>query len=181
MITPRRILFWLHLLAGCIAGTIIFFLAITGTCLAYERQIIAWGDHGHQVSAGNGARQPIANLIANAETYSGSSATAIAIPNDPSAPVEITTGREPVHVLLLDPYSGTVIGESAPRLRAFFTQVTALHRWFGMQGPNRTIARTIKGVFTTAMFFWSAQESYFGYRANGPVSMYASHYFCGVT
>jgi hypothetical protein len=98
--------------------------------------------------------------MANAETYSGSSATAIAIHNDPSALVEITTGREPVHVLLLDPYSGTVIGESAPRLRAFFTQVTALHRWFGMQGPNRTIARTIKAYSPRPCFFWSAQESY---------------------
>lgn len=152
-ITPRRILFWLHLTSGCIAGTVIFFLAITGTCLAFERQVIAWADHGHQAAASNDAKQPIANLIAEAEAYGHASVTAIAIHSSSSAPVEITTGREPARVLLFDPHSGVLLGESAPRLRAFFTQVTALHRWFGMQSQNRTTAHAIKGAFTLAMLF----------------------------
>jgi uncharacterized iron-regulated membrane protein len=151
-ITPRRILFWLHLIAGCIAGTVIFFLAVTGTCIAYERQMIAWADRDHKAAA-SGTRAPIGSLVTTAEAYAHGSATAIAIHSNPGAPVEITVGREPARVLLLDPYSGRIMGESAPRLRSFFTQATALHRWFGMKGENRTTARAIKGAFTLSLLF----------------------------
>jgi uncharacterized iron-regulated membrane protein len=73
--------------------------------------------------------------------------------NDPEAPVEVTVGREPARVFLIDPYTAIVLGESAPRTRSFYAKVTALHRWFGMQGANRTTARAIKGAFTLAMLF----------------------------
>src|SRR5215813_9329665 len=151
-LTPRRALFWLHLTAGVIAGTIIFFLAITGACLAYERQIITWADRAQQVSE-NGTTQSLPALLESAKNYAHAPAAAIVIHNDPAAPVEVTVGREPARVLLLNPYSATVLGESAPHTRNFFTKVRALHRWFGMQGANRATARAIKGAFTLAMLF----------------------------
>lgn len=152
VLTPRRALFWLHLTAGVIAGTIIFFLAVTGACLAYQRQVIAWADRVQQISV-HGSRQPLPALFESAQNYAHAPASAISIHSDPAAPVEVTAGREPVRVLLLDPYSAAVLGESAPRTRSFFTKVTALHRWFGMQGTNRTTARAIKGAFTLGMLF----------------------------
>ncbi len=152
-ITPRRALFWLHLTAGVIAGTVILFLSITGAFLAYERQMIAWADRAQHVSANDRRPEALSALLASAQGYAHAQATAIAIHSDPTAPVEITVGREPARVLLLDPYSAAVLGESAPRTRSFFTQVTALHRWFGMQGANRATARAIKGAFTLSMLF----------------------------
>jgi uncharacterized iron-regulated membrane protein len=146
-------LFWLHLAAGVIAGTVIFFLAVTGSCLAYQRQTIAWADRSQHVVANGRQRQSLSALLESAQKYAHAPATAIALHSDPTAPVEVTFGREPARVLLLDPYTAAVLGESAPRTRSFFAKVTALHRWFGMQGANRTTARTIKGAFTLAMLF----------------------------
>lgn len=151
--TPRRVLFWLHLTAGVIAGIVVFFLSVTGICIAYQRQAVSWADRGHRVVAQSSPQQPLSVLMENAQHYAHAPATAVSLHSDPTLPVEITSGREPARVVLLDPYSGNVLGESAPRLRAFFAQTTALHRWFGMQGANRTTARAIKGAFTLAMLF----------------------------
>jgi len=151
-LTPRRALFWLHLTAGAVAGAVIFFLAVTGACLAYQRQMIAWADRAQRVTE-SGARQSLPALIESAQRYTHAPATAVAIHSDPTAPAEVTVGRDPAHVFLIDPYSASVLGESAPRTRSFYAKVTALHRWFGMQGTNRITARAIKGAFTLAMLF----------------------------
>jgi uncharacterized iron-regulated membrane protein len=37
----RQIIFWLHLTAGVVAGTVILVMFVTGALLAFERQIIA--------------------------------------------------------------------------------------------------------------------------------------------
>ena len=42
----RRIFFWLHLVAGCVAGAIILLMSFTGVVLTYERQILAWSARG---------------------------------------------------------------------------------------------------------------------------------------
>jgi uncharacterized iron-regulated membrane protein len=152
-LTPRRVLFWLHLAAGVIAGTVIFFLSVTGACLAYQRQMIAWADRAQHVSANGRQQQGLAALLESGQKYTHAPATAIALHSDPTAPVEVAFGREPARVLLLDPYTAGVLGESAPRMRSLFAKITALHRWFGMQGTNRTTARAIKGAFTLAMLF----------------------------
>jgi uncharacterized iron-regulated membrane protein len=152
-LTPRRALFWLHLTAGSIAGIVIFVLSVTGACLAYQRQVIAWADRAQRVAANGRPQQSLQALVASAQTYTHASASSVALHSDPSLPAEVTFGREPARVLLLDPYSAAVLGESAPRMRSFFATITAVHRWFGMQGANRTTARAIKGAFTLAMLF----------------------------
>ena len=40
----RKILFWLHLIAGVVAGVIIFIMSATGVALAFEKEIIAWAE-----------------------------------------------------------------------------------------------------------------------------------------
>lgn len=152
-LTPRRALFWLHLTAGIIAGIVILVLSVTGACLAYQRQVIAWADRAQRVAASGRPQQSLQALVDSAQKSMHASATAITLHSDPSLPVEVTFGREPARVLLLDPYSAAVLGESAPRIRSFLATVTAVHRWFGMQGANRTTARVIKGAFTLAMLF----------------------------
>lgn len=152
VLTARRTLFWLHLTAGGIAGTVIFFLAVTGSCLTFQRQMIAWANRAQHVTVSS-TQQPLSALLESAQHYAHAPATAIAIHSDPTAPVEVTIRREQARVLLLNPYSAAVLGESAPRTRAFYAEVTSLHRWFGMQGANRTTARAIKGAFTLAMLF----------------------------
>jgi uncharacterized iron-regulated membrane protein len=153
MLTPRRALFWLHLSAGVIAGIVILVLSVTGACLAYERQVIAFVDRAQRVAANGRPLQNLQALVESAQKYMHAPAMSIALHSDRSLPAEVTFGREPARVLLLDPYSAAVLGESAPHARGFFATVTAVHRWFGMQGANRITARAIKGAFTLAMLF----------------------------
>jgi hypothetical protein len=40
----RRILFWLHLSTGLLAGIVIFIMSLTGVLLAWQRQIIHFAD-----------------------------------------------------------------------------------------------------------------------------------------
>ena len=40
----RKVLFWLHLSAGVLAGLIILMMSVTGVLLTYERQLQVWED-----------------------------------------------------------------------------------------------------------------------------------------
>ena len=42
----RKTLFWLHLVAGCVAGVIILLMSLTGVLLTYERQMLAYFERG---------------------------------------------------------------------------------------------------------------------------------------
>jgi uncharacterized iron-regulated membrane protein len=40
----RKFIFWLHLAAGVVAGSVIFMMSVTGVLLAFERQIVAFAE-----------------------------------------------------------------------------------------------------------------------------------------
>ena len=43
----RQAVFWVHLAVGLLAGLIVFVMSVTGTMMAFERQITAWADDFH--------------------------------------------------------------------------------------------------------------------------------------
>jgi uncharacterized iron-regulated membrane protein len=40
----RRVIFWLHLVAGVISAISIGIMCFTGTVLAFEKQLVAWSE-----------------------------------------------------------------------------------------------------------------------------------------
>lgn len=46
----------------------------------------------------------------------------------------------------MNPYTGEVLGEESPRLRAFFSRVEELHRWLGVGTDGRASGRAITGA-----------------------------------
>ncbi len=40
----HKIIFWSHLLAGVIGGTVIFIMSATGVILMYERQLVEYAE-----------------------------------------------------------------------------------------------------------------------------------------
>ena len=52
MMTPRRVLFWIHLAAGSVAGIVILIMSVTGILLAYERQIMNWANCSYRSAPG---------------------------------------------------------------------------------------------------------------------------------
>jgi uncharacterized iron-regulated membrane protein len=141
----RKIVFWLHLTAGVIAGLVILIMSATGVVLTYEKQMIAWADRSDAALPPDASAQrlPVDELIAAARTAADGPVTNLTISSVPGAPALATIGPR---ILTLNPYTGQVLGDSAPGLRPIFRSVTTWHRYLGAEaGPIRQTMRAVTG------------------------------------
>jgi uncharacterized iron-regulated membrane protein len=152
----RKFIFWLHLGAGCIAGTIILLMSVTGVLLTYEKQILAAVERGpHRTEAPPASpRLPAGALVASVQQQRGDlggNAT-LTLRSDPHEPAEIRISRE--RAIFVNPYTGKVLAdETSGAVRVFFQRVVAWHRWLGTEGNGRTTARAITGACNLAFLF----------------------------
>jgi uncharacterized iron-regulated membrane protein len=148
----RTIVFWLHLLAGVVAGTIILVMSVSGILLAFERQMVAFAERQIrtlQLPAAGTPRLALDTLVANArEAVPGSTPSGVILSADPAAAAVVNFGRE--QTVFVNPYTGTVLGHGATRLRRFFHVVTDWHRWLGSDGDRREIGRAMTGACNAA-------------------------------
>jgi uncharacterized iron-regulated membrane protein len=150
----RRILFWMHLGAGVMAGLLILFFSVTGALLAYERPIVHAADRRFYAAdpiLPGATPIPMDELLARAAAAVPAPVDAVTIYQDVHAPVEIETANRGVY--FVDPHSGKVQGPVSSRLRGFFSQVTALHRWFGLTNAHHATATAVKGAFVLLFLF----------------------------
>jgi uncharacterized iron-regulated membrane protein len=150
----RNVIFWCHLAAGATAGVIILIMSVTGVLLAYQKQIERWADTRAYVvtrPSTDAPRLPVEALLARAregQTASPSSFTLYADADEP-ATVSFQGGRN----LFVNPYTGEVLGEGSPGVRAFFRTVTDWHRWLGAGAENRAAARAVTGASNLLFLF----------------------------
>jgi uncharacterized iron-regulated membrane protein len=147
----RRGVFWLHLAAGLIAGSIIFIMSVTGVLLTYEKQIASWADtRAYHVTPGS-SRLGADGLLASARAAAnGAAPTQLTVWSEPGAPAAVAFGARTIYV---DPYSGRVLGEPRTQPRAFFRTMTDWHRWLGASPAGRAQARRITGACNLAFLF----------------------------
>ncbi len=148
----RRTLFWLHLVAGLIAGLVIALLCFTGVVLAFEKQIVTFvGRDAATVSVpADSARIPLDDLAARARAaQTEARLTAITVRSDPAARVTFAFGRETT--LLADPFTGELRPPGAARTRAFMHFMTDLHRTLGLRAETtRPVGKAITGAANVA-------------------------------
>lgn len=150
----RKTIFWAHLVAGVAAGLVILMMSATGVLLTYERQMLAWADQDLHVNAPDDgdlrlrSEDLLQALRDHDPEFKPSSITWSA---DERAPVSFGAGRSGSRNL--NPYSGQVLPEAATGMREFFSNVTAFHRWFDVDGENRDVARAITGASNLAFLF----------------------------
>lgn len=163
--TLRRLLFWIHLTAGCVAGLVILAMSVSGVLLAYKRQVINWSDGTFHSQAVVGTqRVPLEQLLAALSQTQGRTPTAITVRSDSTSPVAFDFGRE--RTVFVDPYSGQVLGEGSRKLRTFFSAVEDWHRWLGAGVTRRPSGRAMTGacnlafliLVTTGPFLWWPKE-----------------------
>lgn len=150
----RNVFFWLHLGLGIAAGAVIFVMSITGTLLAFERQITDWADRGFRSSPLPEGSSPLSAeaLLANFQKAKpGAPPTGLSLQSDPSAPALINQGRE--HAYYLDRTTGAVLGEGSQRVRGFFRSMTDWHRWLAVEGVGRAKARMVTGASNLIFLF----------------------------
>ncbi len=150
--SARRILFWIHLSAGTIAGLVILVMSVTGILLGYERQITDWFDNKYVSSAPTQTNLvPIDVLVSRAREAKGKPPTLIRIKRDPGAPIEFGFGPDE-DTLLLDRNTGESLKKSDDKVRRFFVAVEHWHRWLGTGTEYRDWGRNVTGVCNLAFF-----------------------------
>jgi uncharacterized iron-regulated membrane protein len=151
----------MHLCTGALVGALILFFSITGALLAYERQIIHAADkrfYQPDPAGQDAPRLPLDEIVARAAQALPGSWEMLSVRQDPNWPVEIQTAGRAVY--LVDPHSGRVQGPASPRTRAFFAEVTALHRWFGLANASHAAATAVKGVVVLLFLFLLASGAF---------------------
>lgn len=150
----RKSLFWLHLIAGVVAGLVILVMSVTGFLLMYERQIVAFAERNLVAPAAPGAvRLTPEELVAKVQESGSPLPTSITFQNKENAPVRFSYGRE--KAFFVDPYTGANLGEGT-KLRHFFHEVTDWHRWLA----NREVGKPITGACNLAFLFLAISGVY---------------------
>jgi len=154
MKTFRSVLFWMHLVCGAAAGVVILILSITGVALTFEKQMLEWADRRawSAPSPVTARHLPPETLLAKvAAAHPGAAPTGVTWRAHPEAPATVTL--EGNRSLLVDPYTGTIIGEPPARLRAFFRTMTVWHRYLALEGASRATGRAVTGAANLAFLF----------------------------
>ena len=163
--TARPVLFWLHLAAGAMAGSVILVMAGTGVLLAYKRQIIRWADSSFQSQPAPGAQpMPIGEVVARVQASRGRLPSGITLRPGARDALAFDLGRE--STVFVDRFTAQELGEESPKLRGFFSRVEDLHRWLGAGTDHRPSGRAITGacnlsflfLVTTGPFLWWPRE-----------------------
>lgn len=149
----RRVVFWMHLIAGVSAGLVILIMSVTGVILAYEKQIIRWADGVQAPPTSPGqSRLPLDELVARAQAAQPEVApSAVTVRRAADAPVEVAFGR--AGSVFVNGYTGEVLGTGSPRTRAFFRSTMEWHRWLAMKDASRPVGKAITGISNLVFLF----------------------------
>jgi uncharacterized iron-regulated membrane protein len=147
----RSVLFWIHLIAGTIAGIVILVMSVTGTLLTFQQSVLQVVERSQRfVTPPPGAVRLDADALLERVRAASPDAqpTTLTLTSDPAAVATVALGTQ--GVLFLNPYTGEILGTGSSRARAFYRSVTNWHRYLAVEGEHRVTARAITGACNTA-------------------------------
>jgi uncharacterized iron-regulated membrane protein len=154
MKTFRKVLFWLHLVAGLISGLSVGIMCFTGTVLAFEHEIVEWAERdARRVTppAADAARLSLADLQAKLrEAQPEFRAASVTLQNDPAAAVTFSAGRDDGYYA--NPYSGEIRQPASTKMHDFMHVMIDWHRYLALSGDNRPVGKLINGICNLAFF-----------------------------
>jgi uncharacterized iron-regulated membrane protein len=158
----RKILFWLHLASGVLAGVFIFVMCLSGAFLSFEPNILALAESGMRTvkpPAENAQRLSMGELVGKVRAAKPSvTPSAITLQNDKTAAVNVAFGRDAQ--VFVDPYTGEVTGEGATGWRAFFRRVEDAHRWLALPGNGRAAGKSLNDAANLLFLFLALSGFY---------------------
>lgn len=144
----RKIVFWLHLVAGLIAGLAIGIMCFTGVVLAFEKQLVAWAERDArriEAPAPDAARLTLAELAARVRAAEPEARPqAITVSADPRDAVAFSLGRD--NTIYAHPFTGEVRRPASEVMHDFMHVMTDWHRWLALGGDHRPIGKAINGA-----------------------------------
>lgn len=157
----RQLVFWLHLIAGAVAGVVILIMSATGVVLAFEKEIIAWAERDvrYVTVPANTPRRDLDELLKRLRVERpGGSPGIIALDADPNVAVFVGYGR--TNAFYLDPYSGAVRDQGATGVRAFMQTMIEWHRFLGGNTGRRALGKAVTGACNAAFLFLALSGLY---------------------
>ena len=158
----RKIIFWLHLSAGALGGSVIFIMCVTGALLSFEKDIaeFAEADMRFVAQPANAQRLSAQEILAKlAEAKPNAKPSAIALPsNKANAAWQVSMGRD--GQVFVNPYTGEITGAGATGWRSFFRTATDLHRWIALSGDGRPIGKALTGACNLMFLFLAISGFY---------------------
>ncbi len=171
----RSTLFWLHLIAGCIAGISIGIMCFTGAAIGFEKQLVDWSerDARHVTVPADTTRLPIRTLLEKArEVNPDARPSGITISAAPEDAVVLALGRD--GALYANPYTGEIRTPASTKVHDFMHVMEDWHRVLALSGDNRPIGKAINGACNLAFFvlavsglylWWPRSWSWRGFKA----------------
>jgi uncharacterized iron-regulated membrane protein len=150
----RSIIFWLHLVAGVVAGIVILVMCATGVVLAFEKEIIAWAERDvRRVEVPAGApRLPLDELLARVRTNAPDlKPSSVVVHSAPTVAVHVSANR--TNAVYVNPYTGTVLPQGAAGTRAFMQTMIEWHRYLAQRDGQRPLGKAITGACNVAFCF----------------------------
>lgn len=148
----RKLIFWLHLCSGVVAGVVVLMMSLTGVVLTYERQMVAQQDsHAYFAEPQPGQNRLSMGALLAASPELGFTPDTVVVSANPAAPVILREGR--AHTAHINPYSGAVYAPRTTGLDQFFASVRGWHRWFNVNGEGRANARIVTGTSNLLFLF----------------------------
>jgi uncharacterized iron-regulated membrane protein len=158
----RKVIFWLHLIAGVVAGVIIFIMSATGVALAFEKDIVAWMERDVRRVTPTADAKPLGLDVLLAklrEQRSGERPSAIVLEADPTLAVAVSYGR--TNAFYVNPYSGEIHEQGAKGTREFMHVMIDLHRYLGgHEDKPRALGKAINGAGNVAFLFLAMSGLY---------------------
>ena len=123
-------------------------MSFTGVLLAYEQEVLAWARQGNYLLVvPQSPPMSATDLVRRAgEIAPAGARTSLVVTNDPRAPVTLSMGRQ--GMVLLNPYSGQIIEDSARQPEEFFHRIEELHRYLGARAGG--VGAAITGAANAA-------------------------------
>lgn len=177
MTTFRTIIFWAHLIAGVISGVAIGIMCVTGTALAFEKELMAWAERdARRVAVPTGAAAlPLEELQRRVrDAHPDARPATIVFQNNPGAAVAFGAGRGTGY--FVDPYTGEVRQPRSFAMGQFMQTMLVWHRYLGFSGEvSRPRGKWINGVCNvafcvlaiTGLYLWMPRS--WSWRAVKPV------------
>ena len=157
----RQFLFWLHLIAGLVAGVVILVMSATGVALAFEKEIIAWAERDvRRVAPQTGTQRLGLDELLNTvrEQRPGGRPSTITLESDTNAAVLVSFGR--TNTFYVDPYSGAIRDQGAKSVRAFMQTMVEWHRFLGGNTERRAMGKAVTGACNTVFLFLAVSGLY---------------------
>lgn len=148
----RKVVFWLHLAAGVIAGIVILVMSVTGVLLAFQPQVLdAKREPMRHLAVAEGAeRLPLEAIVERAEAARKAKATGVSVYPERESAVAVRFGRSEIRYV--HPTSGEVLEDPGEGAARFFQMVMGYHRWL-TTSENRDPGKAITGASNALFVF----------------------------